>query len=92
MLIDVCKNNHLFVLNGRYGKDIGIGKKTFRNNSVIDYIISSVNGYTLLTDFNIFELDHLFSDGHSLLDCCLNIKTEGVTVSKQMARKQNLPK
>lgn len=53
-LIDVCKNYNLFVLNGIFGKDKGIGKMTFRNISVIDYKISSLKGYTLPTDSSIF--------------------------------------
>ena len=42
-LIDICKNNNLFIINGRLGQDRGIGKCTFRNKSLIDYTICSPN-------------------------------------------------
>lgn len=40
-LIDITKNNNLFMLNGRYGQDKNIGAMTFRNTSVIDYALIS---------------------------------------------------
>lgn len=40
-IVDICKNNNLLILNGRYGRDSGIGSFTFRDQSVIDYSISS---------------------------------------------------
>ena len=66
-VIDFCKNNNCFLLNGRYGDDKGAGKYTFREQSVIGYSISSEKGFKLLKNFEIFELDRRFSDGHSLL-------------------------
>lgn len=68
-LLDICKNNNLTILNGRFGKGKNIGKPTFRGISVIDYTISSIRGLRLLTDFDITELDRLYSDGHALLSC-----------------------
>lgn len=35
-LIDISKNNNLFILNGQYGQDKNIGAMTFRSTSVID--------------------------------------------------------
>ena len=70
-LVDICKNNNLYILNGRYGQDKGIGKYTFRDQSVIDYSITSPKGLNLLTDFEVQELDRIFSDGHSLLQMSL---------------------
>ena len=32
-LIDICKSNNLFILNGRCGTDKNIGAMTFRNLS-----------------------------------------------------------
>ncbi|MES9884249.1 MAG: reverse transcriptase family protein [Sedimenticola sp.] len=66
-LIDVCKSNNLFILNGRCGDDKGIGEFTFRDTSIIDYAISSVDGLKHVQHFSIERLDALFSDGHSLL-------------------------
>ncbi|CAC5372882.1 unnamed protein product [Mytilus coruscus] len=36
--LEFCKNNKVFILNGRVGQDV-IGRPTSRNNSVIDYIV-----------------------------------------------------
>ena len=32
-LVEICKNNNLTILNGRFGQDKGIGRMTFRNSS-----------------------------------------------------------
>lgn len=66
-LLDICKSNNLFILNGRCHKDKGVGKFTFRDTSVIDYAISSYEGLKRVQEFEIIDLDPLFSDGHSLL-------------------------
>ena len=42
-LIDICRNNNLFILNGRFGKDKSLGKFTFRDQSLIDYTICSLD-------------------------------------------------
>ena len=73
-LIDICKSNSLFIMNGRCGQDRGIGEFTFKNTSVIDYSIASARALQFVQNFNILELDCLFSDGHSLLTTYLNLK------------------
>lgn len=40
-LIEVCKNNHVIIFNGRMGEDEGIGKVTTTHNTTIDYVIES---------------------------------------------------
>ena len=72
-IIDVCKNNNMFILNGRYGQDEGVGSFTFRDQSVIDYAITSRRGISILSDFEIQDLDRIFSDGHSLLKVTIKI-------------------
>ena len=66
-LIDICRNNNLFILNGRFGKDKRLGKFTFREQSLIDYTLCSFESLKLLIDFEVTETDPIFSDGHSLL-------------------------
>ena len=63
----------MYMLNGRYGQDARKGDFTFRDQSVIDYSITSNKGFTILTDFKIHELDRIYSDGHSLLQMTLNL-------------------
>ena len=72
MLIDTCKSNNLFILNGRCGSDKNVGAMTFRNQSIIDYSIVSHQALQFVKMFKISELDPLFSDGHSLLSTTLS--------------------
>ena len=74
-IIELCKNNNLVIANGRTGTDKHIGKMTFRNISVIDYLILTIPAYSTLRDFNIKETDNIYSDGHALIECTLNITT-----------------
>ena len=60
-LIDMCKNNNLTILNGRYGHDKQIGAMTFRDTSVIDYALASSDTFEILLDFEVVEVDRLFS-------------------------------
>ena len=66
-LIEICINNNLFILNGRFGNDSTKGRLTFRDQSLIDYTICSFNCLKLLVDFEVIETDFLISDGHALL-------------------------
>ena len=72
-LLDLCRNNNLFILNGRLGQDRGIGRFTFRNASVIDYMLATAPVLEKLTNFEILEVDPIFSDGHSQLSATLTI-------------------
>ncbi|MEW8546031.1 MAG: endonuclease/exonuclease/phosphatase family protein [Candidatus Thiodiazotropha sp.] len=78
-LMNVCKNNNLFIVNGRVGKDKNIGNKTFRDQSVIDYTLCTADCFYLLQQFEIIELDEFFSDGHSLLSWSLNMNSKHTT-------------
>ena len=65
--LDICKNNNLFIANGRIGNDKSSGNFTFRGTTVIDYTICSPNILRLMNNFEVMDLDPIFSDGHSLL-------------------------
>ena len=58
----------MFIVNGRFGKDKGIGETTFRDKSLIDYTLCSAESFEILNDFEVIELDSVFSDGHALLE------------------------
>ena len=81
-LLEICKLNNLLILNGRLGKDSTIGKFTFRNTSVIDYTISTPQILHQFKEFEIIELDGLYSDGHCLQSMSLQISHK----SKQTAK------
>ncbi|MCG7878877.1 MAG: hypothetical protein N0C90_21475, partial [Candidatus Thiodiazotropha endolucinida] len=74
-LLEICKNNNLFIVNGRLGRDRQIGNFSFRNTSVIDYCIISSDMFELYQDFEIIEMDPLFSDGHCLLRSVLKFSS-----------------
>ena len=73
-LLETCENNNLFIVNGRIGIDKHIGAPTFRDKSVIDYTISTAVCFTLLSDFEVIELDVILSDGHTLISWSLVAK------------------
>jgi hypothetical protein len=63
-LLDFCKGNNVFIMNGRLGKD-QIGNLTCRNASVVDFCLSNVHFLERLVDFEILEFSTLFSDVHT---------------------------
>jgi hypothetical protein len=67
MLLEFCKGNSLFIVNGRVGKDKHIGRFTCRNASVVDYCISSPYFFKSFKDFDILDSSKLYSDGGSHL-------------------------
>ena len=72
-LIERIRNNNLFVMNGRVGRDLN-GDYTFKQKSVIDYVIATGDCFYYATDFKIVETDTLLSDGHALLNLTLNAR------------------
>lgn len=66
-LLDTCKNNYLLKVNGRFGKNNGIGATPFRDKSLIDYTLCCAESFKLLQDFEIVELDSIFSGRYALL-------------------------
>ena len=57
-LIDICRSNDLFILNGRYGEDKNVGQFTFRDKSVIDYVMATAHCFHLLHNFSITDTDN----------------------------------
>ena len=58
-LLDFCKGNNVFIMNGRLGKD-QIGNLTCRNTSVVDYCLSNVHFLERLVDLEILHFSTLF--------------------------------
>ena len=69
-LLDLCKGNDLFIINGRIGKLIG------KNSSVVDYVISSVDFLKHIVNFSICEFSKLFSDVHSPISLSLTCENK----------------
>lgn len=73
-LLDFCKNNNLFIINGRLGQDAVLPQLTCKNSSTVDYILSSSQNFEILSFFAVLEFDHLFSDAHCPLTLELKIR------------------
>ena len=69
--LELCKGLDLMIANGRLGQDSGVGRCTFKDVAVDDYLIANPRLLPLIEDFNICEFDPLFSDGHSALEFSL---------------------
>ena len=67
MLLNFCKGNGVFILNGRMGNDVNIGRFTCRNASVVDYCISSPELLKSIKNFEILDSSKLLSDVHNPL-------------------------
>ncbi|CAC5374315.1 unnamed protein product [Mytilus coruscus] len=74
-LIQFCKNNHMYTLNGRVGKDRVLRKPTSRSVSVVDYILCTANILCKVDNFEVSDFCNLFSDIHSHL--CLSLTVSG---------------
>ncbi|CAG2247120.1 unnamed protein product [Mytilus edulis] len=67
MLLNFCKGNGVFILNGRLGRDQNIGRFTCRNASVVDYCISTPELLKTFKDFEVLDSSKLLSDVHNPL-------------------------
>ena len=56
-------------------KNKNLGKFTFRDTSILDYAVSNADGLEFVHDFEILDMDALFTDGHSLLSMSLKLQT-----------------
>ena len=68
LLLDLCKQTGLRIMNGRVGNDRGIGRYTFvggRGRSLVDYVLSSQNMFQFANTFEVQE-PNILSD-HCLI-------------------------
>ena len=73
-MIEFCKNNNLFILNGRLGD--GNSKFTCKDRSCIDYFVSTAFVLDLVDFFSIEDYEYLFSDSHCPISLYLKIKNK----------------
>ena len=67
LLLDMCKQTGLRIMNGRVGGDTGIGRYTFvgsRGSSVVDYVIASQELFKFVKYFEVQE-PNILSDHYS---------------------------
>lgn len=63
-LIQLCKNNNIFIANGRLCND-NVAHFTFKDTSVVDYCIMSPEIMANTHKFEVGPFDPLFSDNHN---------------------------
>ena len=64
LLLDMCKTNNLFIMNGRIGDDIE-GHLTCKQSSVVDYFICDFHFIENISNMEVLEPNVLYSDVHS---------------------------
>lgn len=82
-LLELCSSLGIYIVNGRCGKDCGIGKTTCVDCSVDDYFLLSFELFDSVVDFEVESFNPLFSDKHnslSLFGNFLNSPTEKVVM------------
>lgn len=79
-LIEFCKNNDIYIVNGRIDKDCKIGKTTCKDRSVVDYIICFSFLFSKLCHFEVHDFNQLFSDAHSVISLSFQ-KSSGLTMT-----------
>ncbi|VDI73706.1 Hypothetical predicted protein [Mytilus galloprovincialis] len=73
-LLELCKGNDLFIVNGRIGDDKHeSGKLTCKNTSVIDYCICTYDFLKFVSNFKVKEFSRLYSDVHSPITTTLHM-------------------
>ena len=72
LLLDLCKQTGLRIMNGRVGDDYGVGRYTFvgsRGSSVVDYILTSQDLLHQVKSFTVQD-PNIMSD-HCIINFCL---------------------
>ena len=72
-MVEFCKYNNIFILNGRMDKDLEQPKLTCKDRSTVDYFISTAQNFKFLHDFEILDFNLLFSDAHCPITLTLDI-------------------
>lgn len=63
-LIEFCKCNNVYILNGRAARDKGKGDFTCKNSSTVDYFLCSPKLIPMVNDFCVEEFCQILSDVH----------------------------
>lgn len=73
-LLDLCKSQDIFIVNGRVFPDSKVGGTTCRDASVVDYFICSVDMFNVICEFSVLEFCDLYSDIHNPITLSLNVR------------------
>ena len=73
-LLELCKAHNIQIINVRVWKDKDIGKYTTKNNSVIDYCISTPQIFKEIISFEVQDFNPVLSDVHCPIILGLKVK------------------
>ena len=71
-LLRICRNNNLYICNGRINSDI-TSAYTCIKGSVIDYLIANIDSVILANKFTVHDCSPLLSDVHCALSFVVNV-------------------
>ena len=91
-LLDFCKSNNVFILNGRIGNDVMFPKLTCKDRSTVDYFISSAYNFPYISSFNILDFNSLYSDAHCPLTLSINVYDNTMKHKKLISNPNASPK
>ena len=80
-MIQFCKENIFYILNGRLGYDKSVGGTTCRGISCIDYFLSNVSIFNYCSNFCVEEFCPLLSDVHKPVSLKLVLKENSFITS-----------
>ena len=89
-LLEFCKSNELYILNGRLGQDSVKPSVTCKDRSTVDYFIASPKLLESLIDLSVLDFSSLFSDAHC--GVTLTIKTKHQLPSQNPTSAKEDPK
>lgn len=59
-LNEICRNNNLFLLNGRLFSDRNVRAPTYRDKSINDYAFPQPECFEFVSDFGVYRTDRIF--------------------------------
>ena len=95
MLIDLRKTTDMSLLNGRTGKDEGIGEFTcitHNGKSTIDYFMIDSPGAPLVQDFEVLEFDRCLYDVHCPVKINLVNPVKDINDPKSLSKRKLIKK
>ena len=92
MLINYSYYSYIYIFNGRLDNDRSLGNYTFRQTSVIDYTIGTLDVLKLIGQFEMIETDPIFCDGHCILSHSFDSHNFVSAENDRLAGKSSRPK
>ena len=63
-MVEICRNNQVYIFNGRLGEDCNKGQFTTTFNTTLDYFLGTPFVMHLVKNFRVLDYDALLSDVH----------------------------